>query len=228
MAKTATVKNPSISKEEIIEQAYIDYVLTQNEEPKSVFDFAKKIQMTEGEFYKYFSSFSSIKKTIWNDLTEKAIDEVKLQQSWTAYTSREKMLSFFYAYVELLKGHRSFIIYCLNNKETKISTPSFLSGTKELFLNFSEEVINEGLASGELADRKFFAQKYKDGLWIQLAFILNFWVEDDSDSFEKTDEAIERGVQLTFDLFQRSPLDQIFEYGKFLARNGKLKEKMRF
>lgn len=226
MAKTASVKTPEISKEEIIEDAYIDYVLTQNEEPKSVFDFAKKLQITEAEFYNYFSSFAAIKKSIWNDLTIKAIGQVKLQPTWDSYNSREKMLSFFYAYVELLKSQRSFIIYCLNNKKTKISTPVFLNGTKELFLDFSEEVINEGLASGELADRKFFAQKYKDGLWIQLSFILNFWIEDDSDGFEKTDEAIERGVQLTFDLYQRSPLDQIFEYGKFLARNVKLKEKM--
>jgi AcrR family transcriptional regulator len=226
MAKATLVKTPAIPKEEIIKKAYIDYVLTQNEDPKSIFDFAKKLQITEEEFYKYFSSFAAIKKTIWNDLTIEAIDEVKLQPTWISYNSREKMLSFFYAYVELLKSQRSFIIYCLNNKRTKISTPSFLNGTKELFLNFSEEVINEGLASGELADRKFLAQKYKDGLWIQLAFILNFWIEDDSDGFEKTDEAIERGVQLAFDLFQRSPLDQIFEYGKFLARNGKLKEKM--
>ena len=226
MAKTVSIKTPEVSKEEIIEKAYIDYVLTQNTDPKSVFDFAKKLQMSEAEFYKYFSSFSAIKKTIWNDLTIEAIDEVKLQPTWVSYNSREKMLSFFYAYIELLKSQRSFVIYCLNNRKTKITTPAFLSGSKELFLDFSEEVINEGLASGELADRKYLAQKYKDGLWLQLAFILNFWIEDDSDGFEKTDEAIERGVQLSFDLFQRSPLDQIFEYGKFLARNGKLKEKM--
>ncbi len=226
MAKTTSVKIPVIPKEETIENAYIDYVLTHNEDPKSVFDFAKKLQLTETEFYKYFSSFAAIKKTIWNDITLEAIDEVKLQPTWVSYNSREKMLSFFYAYIELLKSQRSFIIYCFSNKKTKISTPVFLDGAKELFLDFSEEVLNEGLASGELADRKFFSKKYKDGLWIQLAFILNFWIDDDSDGFEKTDEAIERGLQLTFDLFQRSPLDQIFEYSKFLARSSKFKEKM--
>jgi hypothetical protein len=52
--------------------------------------------------------------------------------------------------------------------------------------------------------------------------VLNFWVNDNSAGFEKTDEAIEKGVNVTFDLFQRSPIDNLFEYGKFLAKNGRI------
>jgi hypothetical protein len=65
-------------------------------------------------------------------------------------------------------------------------------------------------------------------LWIQFGFVLNFWINDNSAGFEKTDEAIEKGVNVTFDLFQRSPIDNLFEYGKFLAKNGGIKEKMGF
>ncbi len=61
---------------------------------------------------------------------------------------------------------------------------------------------------------------------MQFVFIINFWTSDDSTAFEKTDEAIEKGINVTFDLFQRSPIDNLFEYGKFLTRNGKFKEKM--
>ena len=78
----------------------------------------------------------------------------------------------------------------------------------------------------ELADRKFLSKRYKDALWIQFAFVMNFWANDDSADFEKTDEAIEKGINVTFDLFQRSPIDNLFEYGKFLSRNGKFREKM--
>jgi hypothetical protein len=108
----------------------------------------------------------------------------------------------------------------------KISTPDALTDARAIFENFAEDVINDGLDSGELADRKFLSKRYKDALWVQFAFIINFWMDDDSNGFEKTDEAIEKGINLSFDLFQRSPLDNLFEYGKFLARNGKLKEKM--
>jgi len=211
-----------------IKKGYIDFVLTHDEKPKSVYSFVKKLKLTEADFYAFYASFESIEKMIWFELTVETIDEIQKQELWQQYSSREKMLSFFYSYVELLKSHRSFVIYSLKSHGKRLSTPEVLSGAKPIFENFAEQLINEGLESGELAERKYFSKRYKDALWVQYAFILNFWITDDSAGFEKTDEAIEKGIQVTFDLFQRSPIDNLFEYGKFLAQNGKLKEKMGF
>ncbi len=210
-----------------IKQAYIDYVLTHNEEPKSVYAFAKKLKITEASFYDNFTSFAGIEKSIWFEVTAETISTIKEQAVWMGFSSREKMLSFFYSYLENLKGQRSFIIYSLKNSTARYSTPTALNGVKPLFERFAEEILTEGLETGELADRKFFAKRYKDALWIQFAFILNFWINDTSEGFEKTDEAIEKGINVTFDLFQRSPIDNLFEYGKFLSRNGMFTEKMR-
>ncbi len=213
---------------EQIKNSYIDYVLTNGEQPKSVYTFAKKLKITERDFYKIYGSFDAIEKAVWEDLTLEAIITIKEQEVWAQYTSREKMLSFFYSYIELLKTKRSFIIYTLKKNPKKITTPLFLSGARFAFESFAEDVVNEGLDSGELADRKFLSKKYKDALWIQFVFIIKFWMDDDSAGFEKTDEAIEKGINVTFDLFQRSPIDNLFEYGKFLTRHGKFKEKMGF
>ena len=211
-----------------IRQAYLDFVLTNNEKPKSVYSFAKKIKITEAEFYQFYASFESIEKNIWFDLTFETITKIKEQDVWFQYSAREKMLSFFYSYTEHLKNQRSFVIYSLKNYKGKFATPNVLAGVKPIFENFAEDIINEGLESGELAERKFLSKRYKDALWIQFAFIVNFWINDDSDGFEKTDEAIEKGINVTFDLFQHSPIDNLFEYGKFLSRNGKFKERMGF
>ncbi|MEO8414706.1 MAG: TetR family transcriptional regulator C-terminal domain-containing protein [Ginsengibacter sp.] len=211
---------------EQIKKSYIDFVLTQGEPPKSVYIFAKKLKISEEEFYTFYASFESIEKAIWTDITLTTIKQVSEQEVWATYSSRDKMLSFFYGYVELLKTNRSFIIYSLKKHTKKLTTPGVLSGVKTIFENFTEEIINSGLESGELAERKFLSKRYKDALWIQFAFIINFWIDDDSTGFEKTDEAIEKGINVTFDLFQRSPIDNLFEYGKFLSRNGKFKEKM--
>ena len=210
----------------LIKKSYIDYVLTHGEPPKSVYNFSKKLKISEAEFYQSYSSFSAIEKSVWKDLTFAAINQVKEQEVWANYSSREKILSFFYSYLELLKNDRSFIIYTLKKSAKKLSSPDVLSETKPVFQNFAEEIIDEGLESRELADRKFFSKRYKDALWMQFVFIINFWAGDDSTGFEKTDEAIEKGINVTFDLFQRSPIDNLFEYGKFLSRNGKFKEKM--
>jgi hypothetical protein len=210
-----------------IKNGYIDYVLTHDEQPKSVYSFVKKLKITEAEFYEFYGSFESIEKTIWVELTAETIDTIRQQEVWSQYTSRDRMLSFFYSYVELLKRHRSFIVYSLKKHASRFATPEVLSGVKPIFENFAEELINEGLETGELAERKFLTKRYKDALWIQFAFIVNFWINDDSTGFEKTDEAIEKGINVTFDLFQRSPIDNLFEYGKFLSRNGRFAEKMR-
>jgi AcrR family transcriptional regulator len=211
---------------EEIKNSYIDFVLTNGEPPKSVYNFAKKLKITEADFYNFYGSFHAIEKAIWEDLTLATILKIREQEVWSSYTSREKMLSFFYSFLELLKTKRSFIIYSLKKNQKKITTPDVLSETKPVFLSFSEDVINEGLNSGELVERKLLSKHYKDALWLQFAFIVQFWVDDDSRNFEKSDEAVEKGINVAFDLFQRSPIDNLFEYGKFITRNGKFKEKM--
>jgi hypothetical protein len=213
---------------EQIKTGYINYVLTNDEKPKSVYSFVKKLKISEIDFYGFFASFESIEKVIWVELTVETIDTLQQQEVWNQYSSREKILSFFYSYVEVLKKHRSFIIYTLKDSGSKLSTPKVLSGTKTIFENFAENIINEGLETGELADRKFFSKRYKDALWLQFAFILRFWISDDSAGFEKTDEAIEKGINVTFNLFQHSPIDNLLDYGKFLSRNGKFREHMKF
>ena len=211
---------------ESIQSAYIDYVLTQGEEPKSVYVFAKKNKMTEEEFYRFFGSFEAIEQNIWADTAKKTITEIKTQEVWAQYSSREKALSFFYSFFELLKGNRSFALYSLKKHKRTLSHPAALRELKPIVENFADDIIKQGLEAGELADRTFITDKYKDGLWMQFGFVLNFWTSDNSAGFEKTDEAIEKGVNVTFDLFQRSPIDSLLEYGKFLAKNGKFKEKM--
>lgn len=214
-----------------IQDSYIDYVLTNNEPPKSVYVFAKNIGITEPEFYAFYSSFTAVEKAVWTDLTRKTIAEIEGQEVWASYSAREKVLAFFYAYIELLKSKRSFIVFSLNRYkyDMRLQTPDVLTDTKQVFENFAENTIREGLDKGELADRKFFSKRYKDALWVQFGVIVNFWINDSSTGFEKTDEAIERGVNLAFDLFERSTLDNLIDYGKFFARNRRaFTERMRF
>ena len=213
---------------ESIQKAYIDYVLTEGEQPKSVYLFAKKNKMPEEEFYRFFGSFDAIEQNIWTAFAVKTIAEIKTQEIWGQYSAREKALSFFYSFFELLKSSRSFVVYSVKKQPKSFSTPQIFSGIKDVFEDFCNDLILEGIESDELSDRKFFTNRYKDALWVQMVFVLNFWINDTSAGFEKTDEAIEKGINVTFDLFQRSPIDNLFEYGKFLAKNGGIKEKMGF
>jgi len=211
-----------------IQKAYIDFVLTEGEQPKSVYIFAKKNKMPEEEFYKFFASFDAIEQNIWTSFAAKTIAEIKTQEIWPQYTSREKALSFFYSFFELLKSSRSFVVYSVKKQPKTFSTPQVFVGIKDVFENFCNDLIVEGIESNELSERKFFSNRYKDALWVQLVFVLHFWINDNSTGFEKTDEAIEKGINVTFDLFQRSPIDNLIEYGRFLAKHGGIKQTMGF
>jgi hypothetical protein len=49
-----------------------------------------------------------------------------------------------------------------------------------------------------------------------LAFVIHFWLKDDSADFERTDACIEKSVQLTMDFVGRNAVDKLFDFGKFL------------
>jgi hypothetical protein len=213
---------------ESIQHAYIDFVLTEGEPPKSVYLFTKKIKMPEEEFYKFFSSFEAIEQNIWTGFAIKTISEIKSQHAWRLFTAREKALSFFYTFFEMLKGSRSFVVYSIKRQPKTFTSSQIFSGIKDVFEHFCNDLIMDGIESDELSDRKFFTNRYKDALWVQLLFVLNFWINDSSTGFEKTGEAIEKGINVTFDLFQRSPIDNLLEFGKFLTRNRGIKHKISF
>jgi hypothetical protein len=213
---------------ENIQKAYINFLLTTNEVPESVYRFAKENQMSEEEFYQFFASFDAVEQNIWTGFAVKTIVEIKNQEVWAQYTAREKALSFFYSFFELLKGNRSFAAYTVKKQPKPFSSPQMFRGIKDLFEIFCNDIIVEGIESNELSERKFFSNRYKDALWVQLVFVLHFWINDNSSRFEKTDEAIEKGVNVIFDLFQRSPIDNLVEYGRFLSKKGGLKQSMGF
>lgn len=208
-------------KKEDIRAAYIDHVLMEGKEPSSVYAFAKANKMKESDFYDHFSSFEAIEKDIWSQDIESAIAKIKKQDVWADYSARERILSFFYTYFEVLKDHRSFVVYSMKPSGSMPpgKTPTILKPVRETFLAFCTGVLGEGLESGELTDRKGLNRRYKDVLWLEFLFVLDFWIKDNSKGFEKTDEAIEKGVNVIFDFIGRNPIDSLVEYGKFLFQN---------
>ena len=213
---------------ESIQKAYIDFVLKEGAQPASVNIFVKKNKMAEEDFYRFFGSFEAAEQNIWTGFAVKTIIEIKAQEVWSQYTAREKALSYFYSFFELLKMSRSFVVYSVEKQPKNFSSLHIFEGIKAVFENFCNDLIVEGIESNEISERKFFTNRYKDALWVQLVFVLNLWINDNAAGYEKTNEAIEKGINVTFDLFQRSPIDNLFEYGRFLVKNGGIEEKMDF
>ena len=64
---------------------------------------------------------------------------------------------------------------------------------------------------------------FSEGAWLQTLYLIKFWMNDNSPSFEKTDIAIEKSVHAIFDMFDTKPLESIIDFGKFLWKENKFK-----
>jgi hypothetical protein len=56
-------------------------------------------------------------------------------------------------------------------------------------------------------------------LWLQFLYVSRVWANDDSKDYQITDAAIEKSVNLLFELMRKGPLDMAIEFAKFMYQN---------
>ena len=211
--------------QEKIRQAYTEYVLDNGKQPESVYAFCKKFKIKENTFYEEYSSFSQIESEIWKDFFMEARVSAESEEVYQNYTVREKMLAFFFTWIEVLKKNRSYILMSYEGFEKPIYMKSIsqLADFKNSFYDFMNELLMEARETREVEQRPIpqLMQRYPDLFWAKTLFILDFWINDASKAFEKTDTMIEKSVNTAFDLLGRSPLDSLFDLGKFIFQNRK-------
>ena len=217
--KKAAKKTLKKSTEEKIREGYIAHILEHGERPASIYKFIKSIKIKEEEFYNHFNSFDNIEKDIWLSVFKMTLEMVKNDSVYDEYSVREKMLAFFYTYVEQLKSYRSFILQTVPKKIRPELTPYYLVEVRKAFKEWVNELLLEGEETEEIEQRPLIGKKYDEALWFQFLFVIGFWIKDNSKAFEKTDAAIEKSVNLAFDLMGRGPLDAMLDFGKFLFQN---------
>ena len=199
---------------------YINHTLEHNKTPESVYLFAKAVGMEEKEFYNHYSSLGSLESDIYKIWFENAFTACADSAPWSDYSSREKVLAVFFAYIEEAKNYRSFAVYLKNRDLVKLPRwPKYLNELHTVFTDKMKPILSEGISTNEIQERKYLDEKYVSGLWLNFLFVFAFWLNDNSKSFEKTDESIERSVNLAFDLMGKSALDAALDFGKFLFQN---------
>ena len=93
-----------------------------------------------------------------------------------------------------------------------------LTNFKREFEKFVKDILTQGIGEKEVIERKYISDKYPFGFWLQLLFVINYWIKDESQDFEQTDAAIEKAVNLSFKLIGENTLDSIIDFGKFILQ----------
>ncbi|MBC8033469.1 MAG: TetR/AcrR family transcriptional regulator [Chitinophagaceae bacterium] len=199
-----------------IRDAYKLHWLENGRKPLSVYAFCKPMGVSETEFYEHYSSLESIDKDIWKGIFEDTRHQLQGDEVYRQYSVREKLLTFYFVWVQKLKENRSYILLqkdmfgLTDFREDKLST------FRRAFYSYIRDLIREGYESGEIKERKFISDQYVHGFWVQALFVLRYWVKDSSEKFELTDAAIEKAVNLSFELVRTNTLDSLFDFGKFI------------
>ncbi|MGJ8683739.1 MAG: TetR/AcrR family transcriptional regulator [Nonlabens sp.] len=210
-----TTKKKEITRHDVI-TAYMDYTLEHEKTPKSIYKFAKDNNMTEADFYNFFGNFEGLRKEIWNTFFTMTMDVAHKNEEYAHFSNREKMLTFFYTFFELLTLNRSYVLFTLQENQHMMSKMEQLKGLRKHVKGFAKELIQERNENKTNLLLERSETIYSEGAWVQMLFLLKFWMDDDSAGFEKTDMAIEKSVNTIFDVFDNTPLDAVLDFGKFL------------
>jgi hypothetical protein len=214
-AKNKTSKTKAITKDVII-SAYMEYILVHEKSPKSVYKFAKEHAMTEAEFYRFFGSFENLQQGIWSAFFDNAMKLGQKTPEYATFNNQEKMLTFFFTFFELLTANRSYVIYALQQHGDMMKNLSQLKVLRSNIKEFAATLINQKNEEKSYKILKQPVSVFSEGAWLQTLFIMKYWMEDNSSSFEKTDVVIEKSVRAIFDVFETTPLESILDFGKFL------------
>lgn len=214
---TAKVKSTSekVSAAGII-SLYMDYVLENEREPRSIYKFSKENGITEEEFYQHYGSFEGLKKDVWRRFFTSSMDLLQKSPEFESFTTRDKLLTFFYTLFENLTANRSYVLFILSREPEVNKNLEQLKGLRRHVIGFARDLIRE---NNEEKSAKFLKQSetiFSEATWIQFLFLLKFWMDDNSARFESTDVAIEKSVNTVFDLFDNTPLERVLDLGKFL------------
>lgn len=197
---------------------YMNYVLENNSNPPSVYSFAKANDFEEADFYKFYGSFEALEKAVFATFFDNTIGMLAKSEEFQSFDARNKLLSFYFTFFEMLTANRSYVVYSLKMHKDNMKALGKLSDLKHRFTQFVSELEIEMIDVKQDKLKKFQEKSLEESAWIQLLITLKFWLDDTSASFEKTDIFIEKSINASFDLLNVQPLKSIIDLGKFLFK----------
>jgi hypothetical protein len=210
-------KKKNISKGDLI-SFYMDFVLEHQEQPKSVYAFAKLNNFEEAKFYEHFGRFEVMEKAVFKAFFDNTHKTLEANEVYQASNPRTKLLSFYFTLFENLTANRSYVIYALGKHKNSLEKLAVLSELKASFSHYIEDLGIELIDIKQDQLDRIQNRGLRETAWIQLLLTMKFWIEDTSPSFEKTDIFIEKSVNTSFDLLNVAPLKSLIDLGKFIFK----------
>ena len=172
----------NIKKNDIISW-FMDHILNQNKYPNSVYSFAKQNNFEEAKFYEYFGTFEAVEKEIFKVFYDNTISLLNKSENFDDFDARNKLLSFYYTFFEILTANRSYVLHVLNGHKNKLKSLNYLNELKKSFSEYIENLDIQTIDFKEDKLEKIKQRSIKESAWFQLLVTMKFWIDDTSSSF---------------------------------------------
>ena len=192
--------------------AYMQHILEHGKRPKNVFLFAKELKISEQEFYQYYANFEILEQEIFTTFFTNTLELLHKNKDYEAFDAKNKLLSFYFTFFEIMNRNRSYIIHELG--KDKMESMKTIAPLRKHFKNFIDDLEIDSVDLVQENLNRIKAKSLSEIAWAQLLFTIKFWKEDTSPGFEKS-------INTTVDLVASKPFEGLIDLGKFL-----FKEKM--
>jgi hypothetical protein len=172
--------------------------------------------MDETDFYHYFASFELLEKQYFVSMFAYTLELLEKNEGYQSYDSANKLSAFYFTFFEMATANRSFIIHLLKEDKNPMKNLGKLSKLREVYLDYALTILEKPIKIEQETVVKIQDKVLQEASWLQFLSIFNFWMNDESSNFEKTDVFIEKSVKASFDLAYNIPTQSIIDFGKFL------------
>jgi len=206
-----------ISKIDII-TLYMELVSESKKRPKSIKQFCKKADLDKKVFYHNFSSLEKVEKYIFKTLFKNSLAVLEESEEFGSFDEKNKLISLYFTFFENLTLNKEYLYVFLKGCKNKLHAHKTLSSLEKSFKKFIDTLaLGENKLPIEGLE-KVQKNVIRQSAWIQLLVTMRFWLEDNSESFEKTDIFIEKSINTSFDLLENKFLKNVLDLGKFVYK----------
>ncbi len=216
-------KKKKIDSDEFL-TSYMSFVEKNKRRPKNFEAFLKKHQLSHEGKRSEIKSFKELDRHIFYLFHLKTLALLEQSEDYLNFSTQNKLLSFYYTFFDLLSANKGYVKVCLRKDSLLFSNQLLLKNFKPAFLQFIDHLPIETIDLFDKSLNKLQEQLLQSAAWLQFMSLLNFWLNDGSTAYEKTDIFIEKLVNTGFDLINIKPILSVVDLGKFIL-NEKINKK---
>lgn len=210
-------KKKKVSKLDIL-TLYMDLVSETKVRPNDVEHFCEEVNLDTTIFYEHFKSLKKVEKTIFNELFKNSLEVLVESEEFASFDGKNKLLSLYFTFFENLNLNRAYVEVVLSGCKNQLKSYKTFSSLKKSFIKFIDSLqLTESILPIDGLE-KFQTNIISHSAWIQFIITIKFWLDDTSESYEKTDIFIEKSINTSFELIENKFLKNVFDLGKFVYK----------